>query len=337
MSATIVPGPIAEPNVWTGDDFAHGESWVHELSPAMVEEIAAAMGTALAAGRGPGDFSPENFLLPATGDLLGTAYDDLENGRGFAVLRGWPVGDYSYDENIAAFCGIGAHMGVAVVQNYEGERLVDIIDKDVEYSHRSRGYMSNKLLPFHSDGADLVGLLCLGIAAEGGANVLASATRLYNTVLEEKPEFMETLLTGFYHHRRGQHDPGEDPLSPEPIPVFAFYDGYLHCCYNRNPIDWVEKEGMSLSDHEVEVLDYFDMLIARPGMTLSMTFQKGDMQFVNNFVLLHSRTEYRDDAEHKRHLVRLWLEDPKSKRNGKGLLDLYVPGSSRYEAAQQAE
>jgi alpha-ketoglutarate-dependent taurine dioxygenase len=327
--------PIAEPNVWTGNDFADGESWVHELSPAMIEEIAAAMRQALAEGRGPGDFAPESFPLPATEALLGAAYGEIENGRGFSVLRGWSVDDYSYEENVAAFCGIGAHIGEAVVQNYEGENIVDVTDRGVEYSHRSRGYMSNKLLPFHSDGADLVGLLCLGVAAEGGSNLLASATKLYNTVLEEKPEYIETLTRGFYHHRRGQHDPGEDPLSPEPIPVFAFYGGYLHCCYNRNPIDWVEKEGMKLSDHEIEVLDYFDNLLQRPGMALPMKFRKGDIQFVNNFVLLHSRTEYRDDAAKKRHLVRLWLEDPKSKRNGKGLLDLYVPGSSRFDAAQQ--
>ena len=64
-----------------------------------------------------------------------------------------------------------------------------------------------------------------------------------------------------------------------------------------------------------------------------MEIARGDMQFVNNYVILHARTEYRDDAAHRRHLVRLWLEDPLSKRLGEGLLDLYVPGSSRLHAA----
>jgi alpha-ketoglutarate-dependent taurine dioxygenase len=65
-----------------------------------------------------------------------------------------------------------------------------------------------------------------------------------------------------------------------------------------------------------------------------LQIQKGDMQFFNNFVVLHSRTEYQDDADHRRHLVRLWLEDPRSKRRGESLLDLYVPGSSRFHAVE---
>ena len=41
-----------------------------------------------------------------------------------------------------------------------------------------------------------------------------------------------------------------------------------------------------------------------------MGFEPGDMQFVNNFHVLHGRTEYQDDrsAGKIRHLKRLWLE-----------------------------
>ncbi|MCG8546131.1 MAG: TauD/TfdA family dioxygenase, partial [Alphaproteobacteria bacterium] len=132
---------------------------------------------------------------------------------------------------------------------------------------------------------------------------------------------------------RGQHDPGEPPLSPERIPVFSFHNGRLHCCYNRNPINWAEKEGETLSPGDVEVLDHFDSICHRPDMQLSMGLEKGDMQFINNYLILHSRTEYRDDADHKRHLVRLWLDDPQGLRNGVSLLDLYVPEASRFQAA----
>ena len=63
--------------------------------------------------------------------------------------------------NIAVLCGVASHFGEAKVQNYEGEAIVDVIDEAKPYDHTSRGYMSNKRLPFHSDGADIVGLLCL--------------------------------------------------------------------------------------------------------------------------------------------------------------------------------
>jgi alpha-ketoglutarate-dependent taurine dioxygenase len=41
-----------------------------------------------------------------------------------------------------------------------------------------------------------------------------------------------------------------------------------------------------------------------------MDFQPGDMQFINNFHVLHGRAPYTDDraAGKVRHLKRLWLE-----------------------------
>ncbi len=324
---------IREANAWRAGNFAGPADWIREFMPAMIDEIDAAVTAAAVRDLSPTELKAEDFPLPETAPMLAEAGRELDEGRGFASLRGWPAADYDYRRNLLAFCGVAAHLGEVVVQNYEGDRLVDVHDLNRPYSHESRGYMSNKMLPFHTDGADLVGLLCLGIAAEGGLNILVSATEVHNTIQAERPDAMAILKRGFYHHRRGQHDPGENPLSPERIPVFEFQNGLLHCCYNRNPVDWAEKEGVVLTPEEVEVLDYFDSVVARPEMQLTMDFHPGDMQFVNNFVILHSRTEYQDDATHRRHLVRLWMETPTSKRNGRGLLDLYIPGSSRFEAA----
>ncbi len=322
---------IDENNVWVAGDLGGRDSWTHGFTPAMVDAV---MDAVRAGGETPHHrIDAEIFSLPSMADFLAAAHDDLENGRGFAVLAGWPVDDFSYADNVAAFCVIAAHIGAIVVQNYEGQSVVDVIDENVAYSHLSRGYRGNKRLPFHTDGADLTALLCLGVSAAGGGSLLVSAATLFNTVLDEHPEYLDILSRGFYHHRRRQHDEGENPLSANRIPVFAFHNGYLHCCYNRNPIDWVEKEGKTLSGREIKVLDYFDAVLARPELQARLQIQKGDMQFLNNFTILHSRTPYRDDAGHRRHLVRLWLEDPASKRLGESLLDLYVPGASRFHAA----
>ena len=331
--AASAPTIIDEPNVWTGSDFAN-EEWVVELTPSQLEEIAGAARAAVSAGVEPQDLTPATFPLPGLASLLAAARRTIEFGRGFLVLRGWPADRYRHAENLAAFCGVASHFGIAKVQNYEGESVVDVTDKEKPYDHTSRGYMSNKRLPFHSDGADIVGLLCLGVPAEGGTSLLLSATNLYNTVTMERPDLLDVFLRGYFHHRRGQHDPGAAPVSSERIPVFSFGNGLLHCCYNRNPIDWIVHEGMSLDKREVEALDYFDDLCHRPDMAVAMAFRLGDMQFVNNFVILHSRTEYRDDETHRRHLVRLWLENPQGCRSGRGLLDIYVPGTSRYSQRQ---
>ncbi|NKB56682.1 MAG: hypothetical protein GKS00_10130 [Alphaproteobacteria bacterium] len=332
MTTVEFPDVVDDRSAWTAPNYRVPRSWVHDLTSEMVDEIAATLETVIAQRTPFFEITRETFPLPKTGEQLRAMYDDLEDGCGFAVLGDWPVDEFDYERNLLAFSGISSHLGCVIVQNYEGDNVVDVTDKGIPYSHRSRGYSSNKLLPFHSDGADLAGLLCLGVSASGGRSVIVSATALYNTVANERPDLMPILLRGFYHHRRGQHDPGESPLSPERIPVFSFHDGHLHCCYNRNPIDWVEKEGMRLDGGEVAALDFVDEVVARPDMQLTMDLRKGDMQFVNNFVILHSRTEYVDDESHRRHLLRLWLENPKSKRNGMSLLQLYVPGAGRFQA-----
>jgi hypothetical protein len=327
------PVEITGRSVWKSSDLGPPRSWVRTLTPAMVAEIEAAVGAVQARALPFHEITPADFPLPETAELLARSYDDLNAGPGFAVIGGFPVERFSHEQSLIGYAGLCAHLGRIVVQNHEGDLVVDVIDKGIPYSERSRGYSSNKLLPFHTDGADYAGLLCLGEAAEGGASLIASSAAVYNEVLRRQPRYLETLRRGFYHHRRGQHEPGENPLSSERIPVFSFHDGLLHCCYNRNPIEWAEKEGVVLSALEREVLDYLDSLLARPELQLSMGLRKGDLQFINNYTILHSRTEYRDDDSHRRHLVRLWLHDPAGLRNGIGLLDLYVPAASRFRAA----
>lgn len=320
-------------SAWRSRDLGAARSWVRPLTPRMAAEIEAAVRAVQAAGIPFNEIARADFPLRETADLLAESYDDLNAGRGFAVIGGFPADRFDYDESLLAYGGLAAYLGRIVVQNYEGQVVVDVIDKGIPYDHKSRGYGSNKLLPFHTDGADYAGLLCLGEAAEGGRSLIASAAAIYNEILRTRPDLMETLLRGFYHHRRGQHDPGENPLSAERVPVFGFRNGLLHCCYNRNPIEWARKEGVALSAEEIEALDYLDSLCARSEYQLSMGLRKGDLQFINNYLILHSRTEYRDDATHRRHLVRLWMHDEAGLRNGVSLLDLYVPKASRFQAA----
>ena len=325
---------IDGPAVWKASDFSESRSWVLDLTPPMIDEIYAAARRLADDGVSYRDITADTVDIASARDLIAEAYAELNAGRGFAVIAGMPVDEHDYAVNLLAYSIVASRFGRIVVQNYEGDFAVDVTDKGIPYSHQSRGYSSNKLLPFHTDGADYAGLLCLGTAADGGLSLIASAAEVYNEMLRTRPDDMEALRRGFYHHRRGQHDPGEPPLSAHRVPVFAFHDGLLHCCYNRNPINWAENEGIRLTDREVEALDHFDAILARPDIPLSMHLRKGDMQFINNYIVLHSRTEYMDDADHRRHLVRLWLDDAAGLRSGYSLLDLYVPGASRFAAAR---
>jgi hypothetical protein len=262
-------------------------------------------------------------------DLTARAMRELEQGTGFAVLSGFPVDEFDREQTLLAYAGISCHLGKIVEQTHKGDRIIDVVDIGLPYNEKQRGYSSNKLLPFHTDGADVVGLLCLGTAADGGLSVIVSASSVYNTIRKERPDLLEILSRGFFHHRRGEQGPGEGPISSERIPVFSFHNGLLHCCYNRNPIMWAQKEGVVLSPQDIEALDYLDAVTARPNMQLSMDLQVGDIQYLNNYICFHSRGEYHDGPNHRRHLLRIWVNLKESRRAGPTILNLYAPHQAR--------
>jgi alpha-ketoglutarate-dependent taurine dioxygenase len=321
---------VSGPEAWQIQEVESTDDWRFSLNDSAREALVAASRRAAADGLEVFQVAREHFFSPATETLFSDIHHQLEQGFGFALLSGLPVDELDHAQNLLLACGVAAQVGEVVVQNYEGQCIVDVRDDQVPYSHTSRGYRSNALLPFHTDGAGLFMLSCLGQAAEGGETVIASAGAVYNTVLAERPDVMPFLERGYFHHRRGQHDAGEPPLSPERIPVFSFHEGLLHCCYNRNPIEWVTHEGMELEDGEREALDVLDEILARPEMRLRLQLAPGEALFVNNFTVLHSRTAYRDGPDQRRHLLRVWMDDPDSRRVGQTLLDLYVPGTSRF-------
>jgi alpha-ketoglutarate-dependent taurine dioxygenase len=65
-----------------------------------------------------------------------------------------------------------------------------------------------------------------------------------------------------------------------------------------------------LSAEQLEALEMLDQLQNDPRYMLTMDLHPGDLQFLNNHVILHSRTAYQDhsDQERRRHLIRVWLD-----------------------------
>ena len=80
-----------------------------------------------------------------------------------------------------------------------------------------------------------------------------------------------------------------------------------------------------------------DALCADPQYRVAMGLREGDMQFVNNYHVLHGREAYQDDREagKLRHLKRLWLEtdlladDDKPDRFRLGRTDRYWSSKGR--------
>ena len=319
--------PLTGPAVWTGASFANDRRWVHELTPAQVGALDAALETLEARGRGFPDFGKADFPLPSLADDIARWSDELENGRGFLLLRGLPVARYSDAQIHALYYGIGLHLGRPVRQNPRGDLLGQVMAVGDIHDRNTRVYETNLYLPYHSDPSDVVGLLCLRRAREGGLSGLVSVASIYNRLLAEHPEYLGLYYRCWYFSHLCEPQPS---LSP----IFSMHDGKLSCRYLRQYIELGhEIRGLPLSRVEIEALDAFDAVMHDPAMRIDMMLEPGDLQFANNYAVLHSRTAFVDHDEPalRRKMLRLWIQMP----NARSLAPEF-PGRNGFPAPAEA-
>jgi hypothetical protein len=96
------------------------------------------------------------------------------------------------------------------------------------------------------------------------------------------------------------------------MPVFTAHQGRLFIRYIGRYIEASQRHDSAprLTPLAKEGLALIDRMANDPENHVVMGFQPGDMQFINNYHVFHSRTAYRDEraAGKVRHLKRLWLE-----------------------------
>lgn len=309
----ILRTPVTDCSAWTRRDLETDRSWIHQLSPRDLAEIDAAIEGLRRQGRTLATVSRADFAFPTFGVFLKRfLWHDVAR-RGMGLIRGLPAERYTPEELGMLFWGIGTHLGVGVSQNAQGHRLGHVRSLDLDYDALNvRGYQTKAHLPFHCDPSDVVGLLCVNRAKEGGLSSLVSGMTLYNTILRERPHYLERLYAGFAYDRRGEETPYQAPIS-DPVPVFAHVDGELSIRYVRKSMETArDKLKQPFTAEELEILDYMEALTRREDLHCPMMLEPGDMQFANNYVVLHSRTGYveQDDPARRRHMLRLWLKIP---------------------------
>ena len=296
---------------WVGRDVAAEPStWTYALDSSLIADLRNAANHAADTGKDIVALAREDFPLTHAQVLIQTMREDLLRGRGFCLVRGLPVAEMDRREVAVVFWGIGAHLGLAVSQNGKGHVLGHVKDLGVEYDDpKSRGYQTAARLPYHTDYADLVGLLCLNVAAKGGASSIVSSVSVYNRMLAERPDLVRALREPLYRTRWGEV--GSDRPAWVEVPAFNVHEAGVVTTYVRSAVRKAQlhPDVPRLTSLQNEAMDLFDAIAADEELRLDMEFSRGDMQFVNNHWILHSRTAYEDHAEpeRKRHLLRLWL------------------------------
>ena len=305
MMKTPVQGPAA----WRGVDLQEDDAWLHTLTDEALTQLERALAHVKSKGLRFPDFGKDDF--PLDGDVLhlNQRNEELENGRGFWVLRGLPVARYSEEDIRIMYYGIGLHMGEPVRQNPRGDLLGVVMNVGDTSQKTTRVYETNLYLPYHSDPSDVVGLLCIRPAKQGGLSSLVSVAAIYNEIVQHHPEYLALYYKTWYFAHLCEDLPS---LSP----IFSHHQGKLSCRYLRQYIELGhELRQMPLSKVEVQALDLFDEIMHRPALRLTMLLQPGDVQFANNYAVLHSRNAFEDhdDVERHRKMLRLWLKLPQAR------------------------
>jgi hypothetical protein len=304
------PTPLEAQCEWHTDEV--GESYIFHLTDDHVAELDAALVHAESQVDDVLDITRELFPLPTLAPELARIEDDLVNGLGMVLIRGVPVERYSKDRASAIYWGVGMHLGRPWPQNAKGHLLGDVTDQGraVDDPTARGNELGGIPLPFHSDGSDLVGLFCLDAGLEGGDSLVANAVTIHNDLVRSDPEIASRLYEPFPYDLRGEQAPGARTWYT--MPVFSRRGDRLFVRYIRPYIESSRRhpDAPRPSAEARAALDRLDAMCADPQYRVAMGMQAGDMQFVNNYHVLHGRDGYRDDREAGkiRHLKRLWLE-----------------------------
>ncbi|MES2187803.1 MAG: TauD/TfdA family dioxygenase [Pseudomonadota bacterium] len=325
---------------WTGAELSRTQDWITPLAQADVAEIREAVRSVESRGIPLFDIRAEDFVLPRLAPRLTALRQQLEGGRGFALLRGLPVDEWSLESNQRVVWGLAQHLGLPEGQDRLGSLMHNVRNtgKQVAGSDSTRGYETDDELTFHNDGGDAFMLLCLKTAVDGGVSKLISSTTLFNEVQRRRPDLLPVLQAPFHFDLRGQNAQGQKVQS---VPIFNLHAGRVNVLYKKRFILQAQRfeEVPRLSPQQQEAIDLLETLCADPSIYLSFSMQRGDIQVGSNHAVLHSRTSYVDheDVAERRHLLRVWL----TLANGRPLPPVYATtrefGATYARRMQQAE
>lgn len=303
--------PVQSPAAWRGDYMRdHPGEWTVELAPAEVTELRAAVKAALASGKAMGEMTRADFPLPTLGAKVRDWARLVHHGRGFILVRGVPVKEWSTAEAEMFFWCLGLHLGLPGAQNPQNDLLGHV--RDQRTGEDVRFYRTNKALAVHTDTADIVGLLCLQPAKSGGLSRIASSVAVYNELLRVKPALAPLLFKPFWFDTKG-----EGGVRAFPIPPCRYGGGVLRTFWQSDYYRSIDKIAHvpRLTAEERELLDVYDGIANSPAFYLDMELRSGDVQLLSNHTILHARTGFEDwpEPERMRHLLRLWLSVPEQR------------------------
>jgi Taurine catabolism dioxygenase TauD, TfdA family len=262
--------------------------------------------------------TPDMYRLPEATKLLARAKQIMDEGVGFVLLDRIPVEEMSEEEARGVYWVLSKLIGRPVAQKWNGTPMMDVRDTGKKPTPGSGVRLSQTSvdLAYHSDNAhndapaQYVGLLMLRAAKDGGLSRVKSFYTVHNYLLTHHPEKLKRLYKPMFWDRMREHRP-EDSLVFN-APIFKFEDGKLIARLGiiqiRNAYAMIDG---GIDKETEQALAAVEEAFDEEESVAEMVLSPGQMQFLNNAIIGHSRTEFfdHDEVERKRHLLRIWLRD----------------------------
>jgi hypothetical protein len=315
--AHIVEKEFSSPMAWIADT-ALAEEGIVYLDEECLAEIEV-LAKELKSNPLPAvSLKPEFFNMPACEALLYGVRRQIHDGTGVAIIDRIPthlIDDIDIGKKI--YWLLLSMVGRPVAQKWDGTLLYDVKDEGgVDAAGTAiRSSKTNGDQGYHIDNAfnlppQVVSLLCLQTAQEGGTSGIISFETVHNLLLKEYPDILPRLYDPFHFDRQMEHAPGEVRTISRPI--FERDGDTIKTNYSPNVIyRGYEMLNGDMDQQTNAALNAIKEVAERDGIGKSLEFERGQIQILNNRRIGHRRTGYVDgpDPESRRHLVRIWLRE----------------------------
>ncbi len=320
---------------WQPNQLKSKKDWIFEINKKASDHVAENIKKVFEAKKELFEYNRDDFDLDPILENVINAAKKAYCGYGLSLVRGLPRDKLNDREFKLLIWVLGLHLGVARPQGMETQYISEVKATGMNYrSNSGRGYNSNAKLDFHTDGCDLVGLACYNKAMKGGQSLIASSITACKVLFAERPDLAEVAMKNFYFSHNEEQIPGECPYYVQPL--FDVAEGHLFGKWNWNRVRTAQKmkDIPKLSLIQLECINFLEEILRRPEVLFTSWFEPGDLQFINNHVILHSRTSFKDfeEIDRKRLLIRIWIAPPYSLRLPNSWKDFWKsiePGSVR--------
>jgi len=316
MQPSVLDQPITGRQAWTRADVRERDYRV-VLSDTARRELLDAAATLRRQPVPLLALRADSLDLPACRAAMEDVRAILTDGVRFALLDRLPIEQLSLDEAKALYWILSSMLARPVAQKLDGTIVYDVHDTGRQALPGSgvRPDKTNIDLQFHNDNAynflipEFVGLLCVRQAKDGGMSRVMSFATAHNALRERRRELMPRFYRPFWFDRQREFHPGEPATFSAPL--FIRDGERLHARLSLHQIRGGYALRGGMDNETTAAVEAIREVFADPALQFQFRLQAGDIQYVANREVGHSRTEFRDHAEadRRRLLIRLWLRN----------------------------